>query len=178
MAWQAAAHISLFNFLSIFQRRLIMKNLSGRALTLFTPIILMTVLGGCLSPLAIQAVGGAAGGSAPSASEYRGAGKGESYFIAHYEEVIQAVLKAGKILSLELEEKKVDKDGASLRYFGGKANKINLLIEPRTETMTSIIFDVGWSGSIAFGRLMSRQIHFELEEAGAFLVDWTPDTVD
>ena len=155
-----------------------MKNLSRRVVTLFVPIIFMTILGGCLSPLAIQAAGGAAGGSAPSASEYRGAGKGESYFIAHYEDVLQAVLKTGKILSLELEEKKVDKGRASFRYFGGKANKIDLVIELRTETMTSLLFDVGWSGSIAFGRLMARQIHFELMDAGAFLVDWTPDTVD
>ena len=155
-----------------------MKSLSRCALTLLVPIIFMPIFGGCLSPLAIQAVGGAAGGAAPSASEYRGAGKGESYFIAHYEDVIQAALKSGKILSLELEEKKVDKERAFLRYFGGKANKISLVIEPRTETMTSILFDVGWSGSIAFGRLMAQQIHFELKDAGAFLVDWTPDTVD
>jgi len=155
-----------------------MKNLSRRALTLFAPIIFTTILGGCLSPLAIQAVGGAAGGTAPSASEYRGAGRGESYFIAHYEDVIQAVLKSGQILSLELKEKKVDKDRASIRYLGGKENRINLIIEPCTETMTSILFDVGWSGSIAFSRLMARQINFELEETGAFLVDWTPDRVD
>jgi hypothetical protein len=155
-----------------------MRSLSRRALTLFAPIFFMTIFGGCLSPLAIQAAGGAAGGATPSASDYRGAGKGESYFIAHYEDVIQAVLKSGKILSLELEEKKVDKDRASLRYSGGKANKIGLVIEPCTETMTSIFFDVGWSGSIAFGRLMAQQIHFELKNAGAFLVDWTPDTVD
>jgi hypothetical protein len=155
-----------------------MRSLSRRALTLLAPIFFMTIFGGCLSPLAIQAAGGAAGGATPSASDYRGAGKGESYFIAHYADVIQAVLKSGKILSLELEEKKVDKDRASLRYFGGKANKIDLVIEPCTETMTSIFFDVGWSGSIAFGRLMAQQIHFELKNAGAFLVDWTPDTVD
>ena len=155
-----------------------MKSLSRRAFTLFASIFFTTIFGGCLSPLAIQAVGGAAGGAAPSASDYRGAGKGEIYFIAHYEDVIQAVLKSGKILSLELEEKKVDKERAFLRYLGGKENKINLVIESRTETMTSILFDVGWSGSIAFGRLMAQQIHFELKDAGAFLVDWTPDTVD
>lgn len=155
-----------------------MKNLSRRVLTLFAPIIFMTVLAGCLSPVAFQTTGGAAGGAVPSSSESRGAGKGESYFIAQYEDVIQAVLKSGKILSLELKEKNVDEDRASLRYFGGKANRINLLIEPCTETMTSILFDVGWSGSIAFGRLMARQINVELEEAGAFLVDWTPDRVD
>ena len=70
-----------------------MKNLSRRALTLFAAIIFMTILGGCLSPAAIQAVGGAAGGTTPSSSEYRGADKGESHFIAQYEDVIQAVLK-------------------------------------------------------------------------------------
>lgn len=155
-----------------------MKSLSRRALTWLVPIILMIILGGCLSPVAIQAVGGAAGGVAPSASEYRGAGKGESYFIAHYDDVIQAVLKSGKTLSLELKEKQIDENRASLQYYVGKENRIKIRIEPRTETMTSILFDVGWTGSIAFGRLMARQINFELEEAGAFLVDWTPDRAD
>jgi hypothetical protein len=37
--------------------------------------------------------------------------------------------------------------------------------------MTSVLFNVGWTGSIAFGRLMARQINFELEEADAFW--WT-----
>ena len=155
-----------------------MKSLSRRALTLLAPIIFMTTLGGCLPTVAIQAVGGAAGGAAPSTSEYRGAGKGESYFIAHFEDVIQAALKTGKTLSLELKEKQVDEDRAFLQYDGGKENRINLVIEARTETMTSILFDVGWNGSLAFGRLMARQINFELEEAGAFLVDWAPDRGD
>lgn len=121
MAWQAAAHISLFNFfLSIFQRRWIMKNLSRRVLTLFAPIIFMTVLAGCLSPVAFQTTGGAAGGAVPSSSESRGAGKGESYFIAQYEDVIQAVLKSGKILSLELKEKTLMKIGHPSGILGGR----------------------------------------------------------
>jgi hypothetical protein len=150
-----------------------MKSLSRRALKWLALIILTIILGGCLPIAAIQAVGGAAGGAAPSASEYRGAGKGESYFIAHYDDVIQAVLKSGKTLSLELKEKIVDEDRAFLQYYAGRENRINILVEPRTETMTSILFDVGWNGSLAFGRLMARQINFELEDAGAFLVDWT-----
>ena len=77
-----------------------------------------------------------------------------------------------------MKEKKVDEDRAFLQYYAGKESKINILIEPRTENMTSILFDVGWNGSLAFGRLMARQINFELEEAGAFLVDWTPERVD
>ena len=155
-----------------------MKSLSKRALKWLALILLTIILGGCLPAVAIQAVGSAAGGAAPSASEYRGAGKGESYFIAHYDDVIQAVLNSGKTLSLELKEKKVDEDRAFLQYYADKESRINILIEPRTETMTSILFDVGWNGSLAFGRLMARQINFELEEAGAFLVDWTPERVD
>jgi hypothetical protein len=155
-----------------------MKSLSRCALTLLAPIIFMTILIGCLSPLAIQAVGGAASGAGSSASEYQGGGKGESYFIAHYDDVVQAALKTGEILSLELKEKIVEKDRTTLQYSDRKAKKIKLLIEPRTENMTSILFDVGWTGSIALGRLVARQINFELEEAGAFLVDWTPDHIN
>jgi hypothetical protein len=155
-----------------------MKNFYKRTLLVVAPIICITVLSGCLSPIAIQAVGGAAGGAAPSTSDYRGGGKAESYFIARYEDVMQAVLKAGETLSLELKEKKVDEDQASFEYYGGKANRINLLIERRTETMTSILFDVGWTGSIAFGRLVARQIIIELDEADAFLEEWTSDRVN
>jgi len=151
-----------------------MNDLSKRPLTLFVPILYIAILSGCMSPLAIQAVGGAAGEIAPAASNYRGAGKGESYFIAHYEDVVQAVIKAAEALSLELKEKKVDQDRATFEYYAGKENKINLLIERRTKSMTSILYDVGWTGSIAFGRLMDRQITDELHDAGAFLVDWSP----
>ena len=155
-----------------------MKSLSRRALKWLAPIILTIMLGGCLPTIPIQAVGSAAGGVTPSASEYQGAGKGESYFIARYDDVIQAVLRSAKTLSLVLKEKQVDENRVFLQYYGGKEDRIDIVIEPRTETMTSILFDVGWTGSLAFGRLMARQINFELEEAGAFLVDWTPDRVD
>ena len=84
-------------------------------------------------------------------------------------------MRAGEVLALEMKEKKVEFQQTSLQYDDGKANKIKLLIERRTDTMTSITFDVGWSGSIAFGRLMARQIISELDQAGAFLEDWTPE---
>jgi len=154
-----------------------MKNLSRRALLRCAPIIFAAIFSGCLSPIAIQAVGGVAGGAGSSASEYQGAGKGESYFIAQYEDVVKAVLKTGDILSLELKEKKADQDRASLHYQGGKNKQIKLLIERQTETMTSILFDVGWTGSIALGRLMARQIDFELDKANAFLVDWSTEVL-
>jgi hypothetical protein len=60
---------------------------------------------GCLSPLAINTVG-SAGSAAPVAANNLGGGRGETFWIAHYDEVIEAVLQAGEVLSLELKEKK------------------------------------------------------------------------
>jgi len=141
-------------------------------------VVFLMMNGGCMSPIVMQAAGGAAGGAAPSSSNYLGRGKGESYFIARYDDVIKAALRAGEVLSLEMKEKKVEAQQASLRYDDGKANKIELLIERRTDTMTSILFDVGWFGSVAYGRLMARQIISELDEAGAFLEDWMPEELN
>ena len=129
---------------------------------------------GRLSPFAISTVG-SAGSAAPVASNNLGGGKGESFWIAQYDDVIEAVLQAGEVLSLELREKKIEQDQASFRFQDAKAKKIDLLIERRTDTMTSILFDVGWFGSAAFGRLMFRQIISELDEAGDFLEDWIPE---
>lgn len=149
---------------------------SSKHCIVFLALVVFTMInGGCMAPFVMQAAGGAAGGAAPSSSNYLGRGKGESYFIARYDDVIKAALRAGEVLSLEMKEKKVEAQQASIQYDDGKANKIKLLIERRTDTMTSILFDVGWSGSIAFGRLMARQIISELDEAEAFLEDWTPE---
>ena len=129
---------------------------------------------GCLSPFAINTVG-SAGSAAPVAANNLGGGRGETFWIAHYDDVIEAVLQAGEVLSLELREKKIEPDQASFRFQDAKAERIDLLIERRTDTMTSILFDVGWFGSAAFGRLMFRQIISELDEAGDFLEDWIPE---
>ena len=138
----------------------------------------MMINSGCVSPFAIQAAGGAASGAAPSSSENLGRGKGESYFIARYDDVVKAALRAGEVLSLEMQEKKVEAQQASLQFVDGKDDKISLLIERRTDTMTSILFDVGWFGSIAFGRMMAKQVIAELDQAGAFLEDWMPEGIN
>ena len=129
---------------------------------------------GCLSPLAIN-IAGSAGGAAPVATNNLGGGRGETFWIAQYDDVIAAVLQAGEVLSLELREKKIEQDQASFRFQDAKSERIDLFIERRTDTMTSILFDVGWFGSVAFGRLMFRQIISELDEAGDFLEDWSEE---
>ena len=128
---------------------------------------------GCLSPLAISTMGTAASDT-PVAFQNSGGGKGESFWIAQYDDVIDAALRAGEALSLEVKEKKIEKDQAFFRFYDGKKERIDLFIERRTATMTSIRFNVGWFGSVAFGRLMARQIIDELNESGSFLEDWTP----
>ena len=145
-----------------------------RIVRLTALLIILICNVGCLSPLAINAVG-SAGSAAPVASNNLGGGRGETFWIAQYDDVIEAVLQAGEALSLELKEKKIEQDQASFRFQDAKAERIDLLIERRTDTMTSILFDVGWFGSVAFGRLMFRQIISELDEAGDFLEDWIPE---
>jgi Protein of unknown function (DUF3568) len=137
-------------------------------------VVFMMGTGGCLSPVVMHVAGGAAVGAGPSSFNYLGRGKAESYFIAQYDDVIKAALQAGEVLSLQVQEKKVEAEKTSLQCTDDKANKISLLIERRTDTMTSITYDVGWFGSIAFGHLVARQIIFELYKAGAFPEDWKP----
>jgi hypothetical protein len=115
---------------------------------------------------------GSAGSAAPVASHNLGEGRGESFWKAQYRDVIKAVLQAGENLSLELSEERFEQDQAFFRFRDDKAERIDLRIERRTDTMTHILFDVGWFGSVAFGRLMFHQIISELDEAGDFLEDW------
>jgi hypothetical protein len=137
-------------------------------------VFLMMFNNGCMAPVALHAAGEAAGGAAPSSFSYLGRGKGESYFIARYDDVVKAAQRAGEVLSLEMQDKKVEAQQASLLYDDGKSDKIKLLIEQRTDTMTSVTFEVGWFGSLAFSHLMARQIIFELSKAHAFLEDRKP----
>lgn len=131
-------------------------------------------LAGCIPPLAINTIG-AASSSSPVAFNHLGGGKGESFWIAHYDDVVAAAMRAAEALSLEVREKKIDKDRAFFRFADTLGKTIDLTVERRTETMTSILFDVGWSGSVAFGRLLANQIVFELIDTDSFLEDWTPE---
>lgn len=126
---------------------------------------------GCLSSIGTSTLG-TAGGNAPAAFNNSGGGRGESYWIAQYDDVVEATLRAGEVLSLTLDEKKVEEDHVFFRFKDDKAQRIDLFIERRSATMTSIRFDVGRSGPVAFGRLMARQIINELDKSGAFLEEY------
>ena len=126
---------------------------------------------GCLSSIGASTLG-TAGGNAPVAFSNTGGGRGESYWIAEYDDVVEATLRAGEVLSLALDEKKIEEDQAFFRFHDDKDQRIDLFIERRTVTMTSIRFNVGRSGSVAFGRLMARQIINELDKSGSFLEEY------
>lgn len=127
---------------------------------------------GCTSPIAINKMG-AAGSNAPVAFSSEGSGRGESFWIAEYDNVIAAVLRAGEALSLEIEKKRIENPNSFIRFYDRKKDRIDVFIERRTETMTYIRFRVGWLGSVAFGRLLARQIVYELNASESFLEDWT-----
>ena len=129
---------------------------------------------GCMAPVAFQAVG-AIGGASPVALNLVEKGKMESYWVARYTDVVDATMRAGQGLSLELLEKKVEAERTSFRFGYGKGEKAAILVEYRTATMTSVQIDYGVSGSVAFARLMGREIAVELAKAGAFLEDLSPD---
>ena len=139
-------------------------------------ILLFIVLAfnvGCLSPIAISTMG-TVGSDSPVIFHNSGRGKGESYWIAKYDDVIAATSRAGEVLSLELKEKKTENDQTFFRFYDATKERIDLFIERRSDTMTSVKFDVGWFGPVTYGHLVIRQIIDELSDSGKFLEDWYP----
>ena len=136
--------------------------------------LLLTGLCGCAAPLALQGLGSAT----PVAFNATGMGTGDSAWLARYDDVVQATLRAGEVLSLNLEKKEIGEGQTVFRYMDGMGKKMDILIERRTETMTYARFSVGLFGSKSMGQLMVRQIIFEVNTEGKFIRDWHPVEVD
>jgi len=136
--------------------------------------LLLTVLYGCAAPLALQGFGGAA----PAAFSSTGSGSGDSAWLAGYDDVVEATLLAGQVLSLKVEKKEIGEDQTVFQFIDGMGKKLDVLIERRTETVTYARFSVGLFGSKSIGQLMVRQIIFELNEGDKFLRDWHPVEAD
>jgi hypothetical protein len=131
-------------------------------------------LSGCTAPLVFQGVSS----GAPVAFNSTGPGRGDSTWLARYDDVVQATMRAGQALSLKLEKKKSGSDQIIFHFIDDKGNKLQILIERRTETMTYARLNVGWFGSTSMGRLMARQIVSEMIEANAFLRNWHPEDIE
>ena len=148
-----------------------------RSLRFITLVIVLIYIMGCFSPVALNTMG-AASSNAPVAFSKLGRGQIESFWIANYDDVIAATLRAGRALSPEVKEQKVEKDQTFFRFYDTKKEKIDVFIEPRSDTMTSIKFDVGWNGSIAVSRLMAKQIISALNQSESFPDDWNYEVSD
>ncbi len=136
----------------------------------FALIPLAVAGGGCALPLAAVAVPAAAG--APVAADNLGGGRTESFWVARYDDVVQAAFTAADKLSLDIEADDVGDDRAFLRFTDLQGMTLNLTIERRSDTVTRVVFNVGWAGSSGFARLVGRQIAEDLNTANAFAVDW------
>ena len=123
---------------------------------------------GCMAPVAFQAAG-AIGSASPVAMNLAEKGKAESYWIARYDDVVVATERAAQVLSLELLEKKTEDNRTTFRYGYSKGQKVQIIVEYLTATMTSAQIDYGVAGAAAFANLLGREIAAELHKANAFL---------
>ncbi len=140
----------------------------GTLLALLFPLVCIV---GCLSPIALSTME-STGNETPVVLNHIGRGQGEGFFISKYDDVTAATLRAAVALSLEVKEKKVEKNQAYFRFYDAMEDRIDVFIVRRSDTMTSIKYDDGWFGSMAFGHLMFRQIISELNKSKSFLQDW------
>lgn len=139
-------------------------------------LYVLACITGCFAPTTTGLIGIASGG-APVAFNHLGMRKNESFWVVRYDDAIAATQQAIKALSLEIKDQEINHDHAKFCLTNNK-EKIDILIEPRSETVMYIKFDVGWFGSVAFGRLVLQQIIDELNETGSFLESWTSDNMD
>lgn len=148
---------------------------SAAALGFMCAILLLC--SGCQAPMALGAFE-SLGSASPTALHHLGKGKIESFWVARFEDVVKGTEIAGQTLSLNLTEKKVEKDQALYRFSDDRGDQIALSIERRTASVTSVLIDVGFTGSVAFAKLFARQIVVELIEAGVFPDDSESETDD
>jgi hypothetical protein len=146
-----------------------------RAAALFFMCAVLLFCSGCQAPVALGAFE-SIGSASSTALHHLGKGKIESFWVARFEDVVKGTESGGQTLSLNLIEKKVEKDQALYRYRDDRGDQLSLSIERRTAAVTSILIDVGYTGSVAFAKLFARQILAELIEAGVFSDDSEPET--
>ena len=136
---------------------------SKNAVMLAALCILLASTYGCTACIVGSA--GPAGASATEAGVTRSEmGRVTRFEIAQYEDVIEASRLAAENLSLDLKEEKIEENRASFRYLDDKDQKIDLLIERRTDTLTYIRVDVGIFGPQGLALLTLNQILDELPE--------------
>jgi hypothetical protein len=133
--------------------------------------LVLVACGGCAVPAASM-ISPALSSGVPVVAQGSGGGQADSFWVARYDDVVQAALRAAEKLSLDLEEKLVEDDRTTLRFADSKSKEVELVIELRTATVTRVDFDPKETVSVGMARLLGQQMAHELDDAGAFLVDW------
>jgi hypothetical protein len=137
---------------------------SKNALRLAVLCILLAGTYGCTTACLLGSAGTVGAGAAEGGVTHFDMGKVTRFEIARYEDVIEASRLAAEDLSLDLKEHKIEKNRASFRYLDDKDQKIDLLIERRTDTITYIRVDVGIFGPKGLGLLTLNHILSVLAE--------------
>ena len=136
---------------------------SKSAVMLAVLCILLAGTYGCTACLVGSAATVGAGAAGAGVTRFE-MGRVTRFEIAQYEDVIEASRLAAENLSLNLKEEKIEENRASFSYLDDKDQKIDLLIERRTDTITYIEVDVGIFGPQGLGLLTLNQILNELAE--------------
>jgi len=136
---------------------------SKSAVMLAVLCILLAGTYGCTACLVGSAATVGAGAADAGVTRFE-MGRVTRFEIAQYEDVIEASRLAAENLSLDLKEEKIEENRASFSYLDDKDQKIDLLIERRTDTITYIKVDVGIFGPQGLGLLTLNQILHELAE--------------
>jgi hypothetical protein len=136
---------------------------SKNALMLAVLCILLASTYGCTACIVGSTATVGASGAEAGVTRFE-MGRVTRFEIAQYKDVIEASRLAAENLALELKEEKIEENRASFRYLDDKDQRIDLLIERRTDTVTSIKIDVGIFGPPGLGLLTLNQILNELAE--------------
>jgi hypothetical protein len=137
---------------------------SKNALLLTVICILLASTYGCGTACILGSAATVGAGAAEAGVTRFEMGSVTRFEIAQYADVIEASRLAAENLSLDLKEEKIEENRASFRYRDDKDQKIDLLIERRTDTIAYIKVDVGIFGPQGLGLLMLNQILSELVE--------------
>jgi hypothetical protein len=130
-------------------------------------------LGSCLFGPSVS-VGSNAGEAGISHYE---SGRVKSFELARYEDVVEATRRAGEVTSLELRKEESATNQTTLHYVTGKNDKVKVLIERRTDTLTYVEIDVGLFGSKGLAIFMINNIIHEIASEGKYLEGWSHQKV-
>jgi len=131
----------------------------------------------CISPCLFGppvSIGSSAGQAGISRYE---TGRVKSLELARYEDVVEATRRAGEAISLELLKEATETDQTTLYYIAGKNEKVEVLIERQTPTLTYVQIDVGLFGSKGLALVMINQIIYEISSKGGYLQGWSHQLV-